>query len=333
MLAFAYYALLSAPVLPPLSVVVQQLAIFLVAAVGIAGFGHVFTDMFDVDEDRVRQQSNLWDHRSTTSRAVLLGALVLAAVIPWYFLPTNRITIALLGAELLAFVLYAVPPIRLKVRGAPGIVADSMYAHVLPALWTWIPFALLSGAATPVVVGLTIAMWGMFFGARDLMIHQAIDAVVDRATGAMTYGARRGRDALIRTIQRRLLPAELFLFLLLLVEIAPVSPLPAVFFGIYFPLRYLMITRFWLGSLDATGGSVNGDRVIALCRRVMSPFYYLWLPLLLLIHLALRSPPFLLLLAVHLLLFGRMIARLSRSEIADIVAFCRHARRPAFAKQ
>lgn len=314
MLAMAYFGLLSAPAPPPIERTVTQIALFLVAVIGIAGFGHLFTDMFDVDEDRQRRQSNTWGDAGTARRTLLLAGVLLASSLPWAWIPIGRLGALLLAAEFMMFALYAVPPIRLKSRGLPGIVADGMYAHALPALWSWLPFAHLSGAETLLWIGVVIGIWGLSVGVRELMHHQAIDAEPDRAAGAMTYGARRGRQHLMRVLQRFVLPIELASLILLLGAIGTKTLLPAAGFALYFGWSIIKVRATWLERIALFPVARNEDGVTILARGILSPFYYGWLPLLLAAALALRDNTYLILLGLHFVLFRAMITRLVERE-------------------
>lgn len=318
MLAFGYFGLLSAPTLAPIGQVLRQIGLFLIAAIGIAGFGHVFTDIFDIDEDRIRGQSNLWSSLPELQRWVLLVGLIAASWLPWILIPIGRTGLILLGIEFLMFVLYAVPPVRLKNRGLAGLAADGMYAHALPALWTWLPFAHLAGATTALSAGLAIGVWGISVGMRELMHHQAIDADRDRDAGATTYGVRRGRQHLMKLLRQTLLPLEVTAFAFLLGVMTPVTVIPAAGFAIYMVWSVVKVRAFWLEPVMLVPPD-SDDGATILGRRILGPFYYGWLPLLLLAALSKRNPAYLVVAALHFALFGPMVLRLALRESSFLV--------------
>lgn len=319
MLAFGYYALLTADTIPPVERVLVQIALFLIAAIGIAGFGHVFTDIFDVEEDRIRGQANLWADMGARQRLLLLSGLIAASWLPWLFIPIGRTGLILLAAEFLMFALYAVPPIRLKNRGLAGIATDGMYAHALPALWTWLPFVHLSGAKASLSTGIVIGAWGISVGIRELMHHQAIDADRDREAGATTFGVRRGRAHLMKLLRGTVLPAEVTTFALLLGVMTSASVLPAVGFALYMIWSFVKVRAFWLEPLSLFPPD-SDDAATILARRVLGPFYYGWLPLLLLAGLSIRNPAYLLVALLHFALFGPMIMRVMAREAGFMIA-------------
>lgn len=317
MLALAYYALLSGS-LPPVRDTLFLGGVFLIAVIGIAGFGHVFLDIFDVDEDRLRGQHNTWHEASHTRRSLTLIALLAASWTPWLFIPIGQPGIALVVAEFLMFALYAIPPVRLKERGFPGIVADSMYAHVLPALWTWIPFAHFSGAATPAWFGVMTAVWALVVGMRELLYHQALDAKTDSVARVGTYGAQRGRSEAMSVVLNRLLPLEIVTFALFLGALSAKAPLVAIGFAVYLPWTIWKINRLWLQPVDVFGQASVDDKVTVICRRILSPFYFVWMPLLLVIAISVRDPSYTVLLVIHIALFRKVIAQFAFHEGDDI---------------
>jgi hypothetical protein len=319
MLAMAYYALLSG-VLPPLRDTIFLFVVFLIAAIGIAGFGHVFLDIFDVDEDRVRGQYNTWDGASRARRYLTITALLAASWIPWVFIPIGPLGIGLVAAEFVMFILYAVPPVRLKERGFSGIVVDSMYAHLLPALWTWIPFAHFSGAATPVWFGGMTAAWAFLVGMRELMYHQALDAKTDSGAHVQTFGARHGRHWVMRLLLNRLIPLEMVAFALFLGALSARVPLVAVGFVLYIPWSIWKVNRLWLQPVDVFGEAAVDDKVTIICRRILSPFYFVWMPLLLVTALAVRDSSYTVLLIIHVVIFRRVITQFVFHEGGDIAA-------------
>ena len=329
MLAFGYFGLLSSVNLPPMGLVLGQIALFLIAAIGIAGFGHLFTDIFDIEEDRRRGHTNLWADSGSWQRLLILASLIAASWLPWLFIPIGRIGLVLLGAEFLMFVLYAVPPIRLKNRGLAGIAADGMYAHALPALWTWLPFANLAGAKTSFWVGLAIGVWGISVGIRELMHHQAIDADRDREAGATTFGVRRGRAHLMKLLRQIVLPVEVISLAVMLAAMTLASMLPILGFGLYMLWSFVKVRAFWLEPVRLFPPD-SDDAATILARRILGPFYYGWLPLLLLAELVIRDRSYLFVALLHFVLFGPMILSLLQREAGFLMALFNRPRRRVF---
>ena len=268
-----------------------EIGLYLLAIIGIAGFGHVFLDAFDVEEDRLLGKPNLWAPLDNFRRALLIVLLLAAAWIPFLFLPIGRAGLSLVGLQFLSFVLYAVPPIRLKGRGLAGAAADAMYAHALPAMWTWILFSRISGARAQWWPPVLIGTWALAVGMRHMLQHQALEVANDRRAGVATYAATRGIEAAHSLIMRVLLPLEVASFLLLLAIVSVRIPVVAAGF-VLFLLWHLIRAR------SAPAGESAVVRSF-----ILSRFYEKWLPLLVLAGLALNDPAWLVVLVMHAAVF------------------------------
>jgi hypothetical protein len=330
MLAVAYFALASAPRALDSSRVELYIALYLVAVVGMAGFGHVLLDAFDVEEDRLLGKANLWAPLSPAGRITVIVLLLAASWLPWLVLPAGKTGIALVTLEFVFFALYAVPPIRLKERGFPGIVADSMYAHVLPALWTWIPFSVISGARVPSWFPIAMGIWALFVGMRHLLQHQVIQIDSDRSANARTHAVRRGREATLSLIVTKVLPLEMLSFIAMALAMASHAPAVAVGFVAYLSWQAFKLRFIWLAKFNIVGSMQQAERSTVVGTLVMSRFYERWLPLLLLGTLAYRQPAFLPLLLLHLLVFQDAIVEVMREDLPLAVSFGRaRSARPA----
>ena len=327
LLGVAYYALASAPAQPAFADVAWLLLAWLAAVIGIAGFGHVLLDAFDVEEDRLLGKSNLWAPLSNAGRVALLVLLLAASWLPWLVLPAGTIVLALVALEFVMFFLYAVPPVRLKERGLPGILADAMYAHALPALWTWIPLSIIAGNRTfgpfPVVLGI----WSFSVGVRHLMQHQAIQLDSDRVANARTYAVRRGRRATLATVMKRVMPLEAVAFVLLLAVVSSSVPLLAAGFAVYATWQVFKFRFLWIARPSLARNTPQWDRVTIAGTLLLTRFYERWLPLLLLLTLVSRSPSYLPLLFIHLIVFRAGFAELIKEDIPLVTAYFRSRRK------
>lgn len=329
MLAVAYYALLASPRPPAFPKILVALTLYIVAVVGIAGFGHLYLDIFDVGEDRLLGKSNLWAPLATSARLILVVALLAMSILPWMLLPLGQIGAALIGLEFLMFVLYATPPIRLKERGFPGIMADSMYAHTLPALWTWIPFSHLSGFTAPLWVPALIAVWAFTLGMRHLLQHQVIQLESDAKANAQTAAVRCGREAALSIIVRRLLPLEFSTFAALTVVIGFRSILVPIGFAAYVLWEAFKMRFIWMARLNPIGSISDADRSTVVGTLVLTRFYERWLPVLVLAGLASIERTYLLLLVIHLAVFHSGIVELFRTDFPLLKAYFRSLGAPS----
>lgn len=319
MLAVAYFVLAAAPRTPHIPEIWSSFALYILAVTAIASFGHFLTDAFDVEEDRVLGKRNLWAPMSPVARTILLAVLFLAAWLPWFGMPGGLVLLALIALQFLMFFLYAAPPVRLKERGLPGIAADAMYAHMLPALWTLVPFSGIAGVRAPWWLIAFLAAWSLAVGMRHLLQHQVAQLDSDRKARVRTFAVRNGREATFRLIVHPILQLEIVTFAALLIVIG------AEFF--FVPLCFMVFVAFRLvrSRADLAGLRVPDDESLSLHlgTLILSRFYERWLPLLVLAGLSWRDPSYVVLLVLHIALFGRGLLELARNDVPAAIALVR----------
>jgi 4-hydroxybenzoate polyprenyltransferase len=328
LLALAYYAIYSGTGVRPISVITAlwHLALFLVAVVGIAGFGHLFTDAFDVAEDRAGGRENDWQRLGAGHRFATIAVLLAASLLPWLLLPLGAIGWGLIALEFGLFAAYAVPPVRLKERGLPGIVADGLYAHAVPLLVTWLTFSHLASVPAPLWLGAVLTTWALALGMRHLLQHQADDVEADRLAGVATFAVRRGRRATFRFIAGRLLPVEIIAFLALVVLLSQRMPVVALGFVAHVVWEACKLRVPRMQPFDRFGGLDRDEKMALLAVRLLSRFYERWLPLLVLFGLVVRAPEYLLLFVLHVLLFKNALRDLVRQDLPVVFAHWRSSR-------
>lgn len=323
MLAVAYYAIASASNPPGFGAMKWYFLLYIVSTVGIAGFGHVLLDVFDVEEDRVLGKQNLWAPLSPASRVLLIGALLMASWLPWLVLPAGPLIVGILSLQFLMFFLYAVPPVRLKERGFPGIVADAMYAHMLPALWTLIPFSVLAGSTSTLWFYVLLAAWSLAVGMRHLLQHQVLQVESDHVAGARTFAVRYGRERTLALMVRRVMPAEVVAFTLLLLSMAGQLPGILLGFGLYLLWQGFRFRRIWMSRFNIAGRMYDADRATVAGTLIMSRFYERWLPVMMLIVLVSRDRSWIVLLGLHVIVFRRAFVEIFHEEVLLAAAYVR----------
>lgn len=289
--------------LPPLDRFALHLALFLVSCLGIGGFGYVFTDAWDVEEDLRRGRPNTWARLPPIGRATLVVALLIAALAPWIWLLGGVLPRALLAFEFLLFFVYAVPPLRFKERGLAGVLVDGMYAHAIPAA---VAVTLFSQETSRPWTGLACVLaWSAPMGWRNILTHQVDDLEADRRSGARTYAASHGRAAALRIITHYLLPAELLGFVAFAIWAWPAAPLLLV--GALGLGAWELTKRryFWMQPLPPvrTWRPIEWSDTLGI--RVLNRYAATLLAVVAVLGAAAQSPAWLLLLPVVLLLFRR----------------------------
>jgi hypothetical protein len=227
------------------------------------------------------------------------------------------------------FILYAVPPVRLKTRGFPGVIADAGYAHALPILWTWFPFAIVARIPLSTAFPAILAVWAMAVGMRHLMQHQAFESAEDTAAGTRTFAVRHGAARTFSLVVRVLIPVELAAFLIVLIYMSFDLPVIAVVFVIYCAFEAFRFRVLWLQRLNILAALSRPDRATIVGTLILSQFYELWLPVTVLSALAFRAPAYVFLLAIYLLVFRNGPGQFLRRDVPQLSAWMRGRRSKA----
>lgn len=316
MLVVVYFELNLAHPTPPVLIALRTLILFLAASVGIAGFGYMLNDLCDVEQDLKSGTRNLVAQRGRVEVLIRFALVLLLAWLPWRWLPTSRPIWALLAFEFALFLAYSIPPIRFKERGILGPVADALYAYTVPTAVSMLVFAQLGHVVVPLWFGLLLGIWTSLLGLRHILIHQLEDAARDQLSGFTTFVTQRGWRQAFDLLNRGLQPVENGLFLVFLLALAVRVPLMLVGLSLYM-LFYLSKQRdrgIWQEANPWRLPAI--DKVLFLIT-LSSEFQTDWLPLLILIPLAVQVPSYLLMVALHYLLFNNGIKTLLRYELPE----------------
>lgn len=208
-LCYVALALVGAPVLNGL----LFCTLFLISSLGFGFFGHLLNDLADEKQDISSQRPNLVAGRGFAFKAAAVAGSAMVALAPWALLPTDHFTLVLLSAEILLFIVYALKPLRLKERGAAGLLADAAYAFAIPSVLVFHASGLRFGASLPDGLLMVTTIWAMLAGLFNITVHQLMDFDSDAACGQRTFAVERGKGDVMRIAAMVLLPAHLLSFL------------------------------------------------------------------------------------------------------------------------
>jgi 4-hydroxybenzoate polyprenyltransferase len=262
---------------------------------GFASFGYLINDLFDEEKDRLAGKKNFILDKPVVYQLGLATVSISLIIVPWFFLPAERLSYILIGIELSLFLLYSIPPFRLKERGAGGLIVDSLYAHAVPVLLAAYTFFLASFYQSAFPAFLLLFIWQLLCGVRNILIHQLEDKSADEQSQTKTYASAVATRKVFQLLQLAIM-GELLLCL--------------TFFSI------LALDNSWLWLCAAS--------VLVLCFR--KTFWYIhltkedlpepplryfpnsvyekWLPTLYLIMLSFSNVYFVILLFLHVTLFS-----------------------------
>lgn len=325
MLAPVYLVLAQADPAPAVAATLGALVLFLVASVGIAGFGHLVNDLFDVDQDVESGAANLVAGRHPLRLAATFVLVLVLAWAPWAWLPTTPAIWALLGLEFALFITYSMPGVRLKERGFLGPIADALYSWTISTAVALLVFARLGDVTLPVRCSALLAAWAFVLGLRHILTHQIEDAGRDQAAGMTTFVTSHGWLPTFRILERVLLPAEAVLFVAILLLIGVEAPIVPAGFLVW---TGLVLARERDRSVEWPGGPRRDPavhRLFFLGITLLQRFYTLWFPLLALVVLVARHPAYVGLAILHLVLFENGLAVLFRTDLPDLLRRLRAA--------
>jgi hypothetical protein len=184
-----------------------------------------------------------------------------------------------------------VPPIRIKERGAAGLITDALYAHAIPAVMAAYTYTLISNQLPDLVFIGMLFSWQFCVGIRNVLIHQLSDLHSDKESGTKTFVSKRST-----AISDQTLPALKTLELLILCALIIVLAMGKNWFFVS------------LGAIVASGVAClfmdknNGYRFY-----FPNILYDQWLPYSFIMILSISDWRFLLLLPLHAILFSGVI--------------------------
>jgi 4-hydroxybenzoate polyprenyltransferase len=275
------------------------LLIFFLSLIPGAAYVSIVNDLTDLAADSRAGKPNRMACRSGSFRAAALLSCFAGGALFFWLWRERPLLIALYGAAWIAFALYSVPPVRLKVRGFPGVVADAAGAHLFPTLLA-AALAFGSAGAGPSPGWMTaIGIWSFGYGLRSNLWHQLLDRGADRAAGLTTFGARESGSHRVRIAVFASFLAEMAGLAVVIAGAAPGLLLLAL-------VAYLLLVRrrVRLWRMQVVLAAPRQDYLIFL-----HEYYDVFLPLAMLAAATLAHPKDGLLLAGHLILFHGRPAR------------------------
>ncbi len=277
---------------------------FLVASLVAAGsYANLLNDLCDIREDQLCGKPNRMAGRSPSFRTGALGTVLLLGVLAGRFVWSNVPLLALYAGIWVVFTLYSLPPVRLKVRGFLGVLADAAGAHLLPQLFGMYLIAAWGAETVPAPAWVVaVAAWSMARGVRGILWHQLCDSASDKRAGVRTF-IQGLSPRLVRFLGERLcFPLE-------------VAGLGAMLVLSGTVLGWVLLAIHLL--LETARCRLWGATVIVVMPRerfrfALDEYYVLFFPLAFLLSESWRNPADLLVLAVHLMLFQAPVKYLAR---------------------
>lgn len=286
-LGVAYLAV--SPLDVPFEVLWPRLLLVVLALVPVASYVCVINEITDLEVDRLAGKVNAMAGRSWLYQFGWVVVCLAAGVIAAFLLRDSAIALWCYIANWLVFTLYSVPPVRLKIRGAWGVIADACGGQLFPTLWT--AALVCHGYEQPLKMWWwsILGLWALVLGLRAILAHQFRDLAADLAAGVGSFAVRLGSDRTQHLMFRMLLPAEVAMFCL-------VSALSGSWLNLAACMA-LILSR--LLPLSADGTMQQAKRSGSIVFR----YYVSWFPLLTVLQLASQTTFAFALAIAHVLVF------------------------------
>jgi len=278
----------------PLLPLLPRLLLLLLALTVGATYVSVLNDWTDRADDAAAGKANrLAGQSGRAVLAVLAGCAGAGLALGVYFWQLSPwVAVFYLGAWV-AYSLYSLPPLRLKVRSGWGLLADTAGAHLFPQLLTVTVVSQWAGVEIPGRWLAAAGAWALGCGLRNILWHQLGDAANDAQAGVTTFVVRWGARAGRRLAASALVVEIGSLGLLLCLGQQPLAYLAL---ALYAALTYLR-ARVWQQPV-VVAQPQPGQHIL------LNEYYEIYYPLALLLGQVWRYPSDGWVLVLHSALFG-----------------------------
>lgn len=278
-------------------------AFFFVALICISAFGYLFNDYCDIEADRKAGKHNLLNNYSKPIRVFIVLLPLLIGSAAWHLTYPGMVESVLFCLQILALILYSLPPIRLKERGAAGVIADAFYGHVNPVFITIFWHMHFAARPTWFVVLLSVVfVVTVLKGIRNILLHQIDDRKADRRADVQTFVVGNGALGALLYINN-VLPYEVLLSIVFTVVVSIVYPPFFVWTLLFFVITYLKFSGWKLRDLPKRQLKFK-------FLYFLNDYYEGWVPVGFLLLLCIKDPSFFILLILHLILFPGFVTKL-----------------------
>ncbi|QPN67468.1 UbiA family prenyltransferase [Synechococcus sp. CBW1006] len=204
----------------------------------LAAYGYMVNSFYDVRSDGAAGKPNAFSHLRVGEGRTLLGCwLGAAASLGILQFASDGAVLLLLLACYGSSTAYSAPPLRLKERGALGLITASAAQRFLPvilifqALGTWSPAALL------------LCLLNGLVGLRYILAHQIDDYQADLRSSTETLATSQGLASMRRLGRFLLFPLETLTLLIALLILQRDIPMLAWFLPAYLAILagYLLL--------------------------------------------------------------------------------------------
>lgn len=280
----AYYYLLRLGGNPRISDLVLMVPLW-VSLSALAAFGYMANDYFDVKIDALAGKRRPISRVPPATRVALLGLTITGGILSFVPFASNINALVLLLASYVLALTYSAPPIRLKERGALGMLSVSLAQRVLPLI---VVFAIFDHFGVDTLI---LSALSLMIGLRWILIHQVHDRPLDEKAGVSTYVTGKASEKMIDILFWLVWSEVVLLSVALIVMCRSYSGL------LVMALLYLLFQIYLFPYWRRLG---RNNLLLSYRYAPLSDLYFLWLPFTMASSLVLLNRWFLILLVVEL---------------------------------
>jgi len=268
--------------------------LFLILAIALGAiFVSILNDYTDLTFDLASKKSNRLESFSPFKRKVLLGLSFLINIIFCFFFIDDILSLCLYLSAHMAFILYSIPPFRLKNRGLLGVLADASGAHLFVSLFIVTSMTQQMNKELDVFWLSLIGFWSLLYGLRGILWHQFWDRENDLSINHPTFATSR-QVASIKPAETLITIMEVATLFILLITLGHWLPFLALAFYAIILLGYKKLNQQVIFVL------VPNDKPWHI---FLSDYYQILLPFSLILSCSFDNPICLTLILFHVVFF------------------------------
>lgn len=270
-----------------------------ITVVGIAGFGYVINDLYDIEADKKAGKKNPFEGKSKSFILAVFIILQVLAWTPWLYLRSYPFIWFVLIFQIFLFIIYAHPFIRLKEKKIWGPICDALYGHAVPIIIACLTYQqyLNEIPYNKWFFFSSLFAWQFFKGLRNIFLHQLDDYENDINSKISTYTTLKGKSFVYQLLLRKIVPLEtLTLFTFMLSLSGTFSSI-----WIYF-IIFMIINIFGHGLFRYVHYQENSYTQNTFIY-FLNNFYEIYLPYYFILWCILINPAWIILLLFHVFLF------------------------------
>ncbi len=243
--------------------------LILMAGSALAIFASVFNDFIDMDQDRQAGKTTRLMKLSRGKRRLVVSLSFLLNAYVAYLLSNLTGAFVIFMSIWALYTAYSLPPVRLKERGALGVLTIALGEHLLASLLAIYILVGLVNVQVPAFWLGAVLVWALCFGCRGIIWHQLDDLENDLKSQCSTFCVNIGFDRLKFLAERVLFPIEIIAYSVIL--LSNFNGLSIILLSIYGITEYLR-NRFSQANVIIASPAPNA-------RFVMFEYYQLYFPL------------------------------------------------------